>query len=209
MATQGQLSESRPRGTLSRIAADRRRHKRCTMSLIGRFMSSDQQEHPCRLRDISVGGAAIETNRVVGDGERIVAYFDELGRLEGTVTRRFDGGFGMQFVNTQHKREKLAATLTWLVNRHLLDPADERRHERIVPNVREAVITLANGAMLQCRLNDVSVGGASISAEVKPEVGENILLGKLRGRVVRHHEQGFSVQFTDIQSPNAIRRNFS
>jgi hypothetical protein len=34
------------------------------------------------------------------------------------------------------------------------------------------------------------------------------MLGKLRARVVRHHSQGFGVQFLDTQNQAALRRQF-
>jgi hypothetical protein len=36
-----------------------------------------------------------------------------------------------------------------------------------------------------------------------------VVLGKLRARVMRHHVQGFGVQFIDIQNPAALRRSFA
>ena len=50
-------------------------------------------------------------------GERVVAYFDHIGGIEGVVVRVFDGGFAFSIAATKHKREKLAAQLTWLANR--------------------------------------------------------------------------------------------
>jgi len=35
------------------------------------------------------------------------------------------------------------------------------------------------------------------------------MLGRLRGRVMRHHEHGIGVQFVDIQEPEALRRHFT
>ena len=43
---------------------------------------------------------------------------------------------------------------------------------------------------------------------VVPEIGIEVVLGKLRARIVRHHPQGFGVQFIDIQNPIAPRRHF-
>src|SRR5688572_8864451 len=80
----------------TRIAPDRRRHKRFPLALLGRFMRANKQEFPCRLNDISVGGVAIMAPVEVEIGERIVAYFDEIGGIEGDVVRSFEGGFAVR-----------------------------------------------------------------------------------------------------------------
>jgi hypothetical protein len=197
-------------GLLTRIAADRRRHKRIAVELLGRFMRENKQEHPCKLIDISAGGAALRpmSSTTVAIGERVVAFFDHVGGIEGTVVRDFDGGFAMKLAATQHKREKLAATLTWLANRSELDGADERRHERIVPKSGRQQLQLAEGIMLECQVLDISVSGASIGTPARPVIGTEVMLGKLRARVVRHHTQGFGVQFIDTQNQATLRRQF-
>lgn len=187
---------------------DQRRHKRVAVTLLGRFMRENRHEYPCKLNDISVGGAALAAPVAVETGERIVAYFDHIGGLEGTVVRTFEGGFALQFKITAHKREKLAAQLTWLVNRDTLSGLEQRRHERIPAGDKGAIVVLDTGETLDCRLIDVSLSGASLRSEERPPVGSGLLLGKLRGRVIRHHEHGFGVQFIDIQEPEALRRHF-
>ena len=197
----------RSQGVLSRIVPDRRRHKRIAVTLLGRFMRANKEEHACKLIDISAGGAAIACSTTIAVGERVVAYFDHIGGIEGEVVREFEGGFAFKISATQHKREKLAAQLTWLANRAEL-AAEGRRHERITPTNGEAVLQLAEGIVLTCRVLDVSISGASIATPARPEIGTEVMLGKLRGRVVRHHSHGFGVQFIDIQNPTALRRSF-
>jgi PilZ domain len=201
----------RSHGLLSRVAPDRRRHKRIVVELLGRFMRENKQEYPCRLIDISAGGAAIRPMAAVavGPGERIVAYFDQVGGIEGMVARQFEGGFAFKIVATQHRREKLADKLTWLSNRSELDGAEGRRHERIAPpgNALQS-LELAEGIKLTCRVLDISVSGASIGTPARPEIGTEVTLGKLRARVMRHHAQGFGVQFIDNQNQDSLRRHF-
>jgi hypothetical protein len=196
-------------GVAARIALDRRRHKRVSLTLLGRFMREDRQEYPCKLFDISVGGAAMMSPIDVEPNERIVAYFDHIGGIEGTVSRLFDRGFALRIAATQHKREKLAAQITWLINRRDLG-IDDRRHERLVPENSISNLRLADGTMISVRVLDVSISGASVStdADPQPEIGTDVTLGKLRARVVRHHDQGIGLQFLDIQNPSALRRYF-
>jgi len=190
-------------------ATDLRRHRRVPLTLLGRFMRANRHEYPCKLNDISVGGAAINAPVEVDAGERIVAYFDHLGGLEGHVVRVFEGGFAMQFKITAHKREKLAAQLTWLINRDVLSGIEQRRHARIPAEHRTQSVLLDSGETLVCEVIDVSISGASLKMDVRPPVGTTLTLGRLRGKVRRHHEQGIGVQFIDIQEPEALRRHFT
>jgi hypothetical protein len=195
-------------GPITRIVPDRRRHRRVPVTLLGRFMRENRQEYPCKLHDISVGGAAIMAPIEVAIEERVVAYFDHIGGIEGTVTRVFPGGFGMRLIATQHKREKLAAQLTYLINRHELDAAAERRHERVAPRNSSQSLTLAEGIVVSCQVLDVSISGASVTTPARPALGTEVKLGNLRCLVVRHHATGFGVQFIDVQHQNALRRYF-
>jgi len=197
----------RPQGVVSRIVPDRRRHKRITVTLLGRFMRANKVEHPCKLINMSASGAAIMSPIPVPVGERVVAYFDHVGGIEGVVVREFDGGFALKFHSTKHKREKLAAQLTWLANRSEL-VADGRRHERVTPRHNDSVLQLSEGIKLTCRVADISISGASIATPARPEIGTEVTLGKLRARVVRHHAQGVGLEFIDIQNPTALRRHF-
>jgi PilZ domain len=196
------------RPQIARIVPDRRRYKRVAVVLLGRFMRATKEEYPCKLGDISVGGAAIMSPVTVELGERIIAYFDHIGGIEGEVVRLFDGGFAIKLSATQYKREKLAAQLTWLLNRSDLEGIEARRHERSKPQHSASTLTLAEGFVMSCQLIDISLSGASIATTARPAIGSEILVGKVRARVMRHHDQGISVQFTDIQSPAALRRYF-
>ncbi|MGE0628643.1 MAG: PilZ domain-containing protein [Hyphomicrobiaceae bacterium] len=188
---------------------DRRQHQRVAVTLLGRFMRENKQEHPCRLIDISVGGASLKSPVDVGVGERIVAYFDIIGGIEGTVVRQFVEGFAIELLATPYKREKLQGQITSLLNRSRMggDPIP-RRHERHALANKTSSLKLGEGLIVQAKVLDVSISGASIATDARPPIGGEIVLGKLRGRVVRHHDQGIGVEFIDIQNPEAVRRYF-
>lgn len=192
----------------AKLTPDRRRHRRVPLSLLGRFMRANKLEYPCKLNDISVGGASLMSPVVLSPNERVVAYFDHIGGIEGTVARLFDGGFAMQFVATPHKREKLAAQLTWLINRHELPSTEERRHERIPTPPRSMPLKLNENTTIDCRVVDFSLSGAAVETNARPPLGTEVLLGKLRARVVRYHDAGLGLQFLDVQQPEALRRFF-
>jgi hypothetical protein len=192
----------------ARIVPDRRRHKRYALALLGRFMRANKQEFPCRLNDISVGGASFMAPVEVEMGERIVVYLDEIGGLEGEVVRIFDGGFAVSLRASQHKREKLAAQITWLINKEELGGNFGRRHQRMAVVNKTSTLVLADGTTADCRVLDVSLSGASIGTDARPPIGDVVMFGKLRCKVMRYHDRGIGVQFLDIPDPEALRRYF-
>src|SRR3954470_20904248 len=103
------------------LSEERRRFQRVRVNLLGRYMLADQREFPCQVTDMSPGGMALVAPVVGQLKERVIAYVDHVGRLEGVITRQFQNGFAMTVSATIRKRDKLAAQLTWLANRHLLN----------------------------------------------------------------------------------------
>ncbi|MEP0323053.1 PilZ domain-containing protein [Bauldia litoralis] len=186
---------------------DRRRFQRVPVSLLGRFMLEDRKEYPCQTIDMSPGSAAITTPIMARLGERVVAYIDHVGRIEGEVIRQFDGGFAITITATLRKKDKLAAKLTWLANRHELSLPEDRRHDRIVPEVPVAPVTLPDERVLQCRIVDLSLSGAALHANAKPPIGAPVTIGSLRARVVRHFEEGFAIEFAVLQTKESIHEN--
>src|SRR6202021_3839237 len=118
---------------LRALSDERRRFQRVKVDLLGRYMLPDRREFPCQVVNMSPGGMAIIAPVGGAPGERIIAYVDHLGRLEGHVARTFDNGFAMTIAATARKRDKLAAQLTWLANRHILGLPEDRRHGRFAP----------------------------------------------------------------------------
>lgn len=186
------------------------RYKQLKLPLSGRFMRPDKQEFPCRVLTISVGGADIATEESIQHGDRIVAYLEHLGGVEGHVTHVFAGGFTMEFHITVHRQQKIADQLTWLLNHAEIGEAAKRRpgHERIALDRKPITVTLPDGETTQCAALDVSISGAKIESDLRPPIGSELMVAKLRARIVRHHHAGFSVEFTDIQEVKAIRRHF-
>ena len=137
-------------------------------------------------------------------GERVIAYVDHLGRLEGHVARIFQNGFAMTIAATARKRDKLAAQLTWLANRHILGLPEDRRHGRAAPRNPITRLILPNGINVSCRIIDVSQSGAAITSDQRPPIGTLVTLGKVQGRVVRHIEEGFAIEFTRLQHPDFL-----
>jgi hypothetical protein len=186
------------------LADERRRFQRVRVNLLGRYMLADRREFPCQVTDMSPGGMAIIAPVSGQTGERIIAYVDHIGRLEGVVTRQFQNGFAMTVSATVRKRDKLAAQLTWLANRHILNLPEDRRHGRFTPRNPMARLILANGLNVACRIIDLSESGAAIKSEYQTEIGDLVTVGKVTGRVVRHLEGGFAVEFTRLQHADLV-----
>jgi len=186
---------------------DRRRFQRVKVNLLGRYMLADRREFPCQVINMSPGGMALIAPVGGLPGERVIAYIDHLGRLEGHVARAFQSGFAMTIAATARKRDKLAAQLTWLANRHLLDSPEDRRHGRVAPRNPIGRLVMPNGAIVACRIIDVSQSGAGIATDQRPPIGALVTLGKVQGRVVRHLENGFAIEFTRLQHPDFLEDN--
>ena len=192
---------------LRALSEDRRRFQRVRVNLLGRYMLADRREFPCQVVYMSPGGMAIIAPVGGAAGERIIAYVDHLGRLEGHIARIFQNGFAMTISATARKRDKLAAQLTWLANRHILGLPEDRRHGRIVPRNPIGRLIMPNGVNLTCRIIDVSQSGAGIATDQRPQIGALVTLGKVQGRVVRHLEDGFAIEFTRLQHPDFLEDN--
>jgi len=191
------------------LADERRRHQRVKVNLLGRYMLADRREFPCQVVDMSPGGMAVIAPVPGTPGERVIAYVDHLGRLEGKIARVFDNGFAMSIAATSRKRDKLAAQLTWLANRQILNLPEDRRHGRFSPRNPLARLVLPNGNNVGCRIIDLSQSGAAvaIAPDLRPAVGSMVTIGKTQGRVVRHIEDGFAIEFTRLQHIDFVEEN--
>ena len=189
---------------IERASAERRRFRRVNLSITGRlYVPATQEEAMCTVRDISPGDALVVCELKQEPMGRVVIYLESLGRFEGPIVRSDDGGFVMTFSCSPQKREKLADQLTLEVNRHLLGDSDLRRHDRV-----EAVsgsythFTRSSGEQIRCEVLDLSLTGVSVRTELRPPVGEHILIGHRAGRVARHHGDGIGVEFLGLSLTN-------
>ena len=191
--------DSAPLSRTPRNYAQLPRFQRVKISVLGRYMLADRREFPCQVLAMSPGDATVVAP-VAGDvGERIVAYIDHLGRIEGAITSLVDGGFQMEVIASSRKRDKMAAQLTWLANKDVLNLPEDRRHERVVPDNRHSTVVLDDGRRYNCKIIDISLSGAAIELAVRPAMGTPVTLGRMRARVVRHFQDGVAVEFASAQ----------
>ncbi|MFB2553267.1 PilZ domain-containing protein [Ensifer soli] len=183
---------------------DERAFQRVAVNLNGRLMLDNHDEYDCKAIDMSPGDVMLASDAKPRAGERIIAYVEHVGRLEGTVTRIAERNFVIRINATDRKREKLAAQLTWIANKHELGLPEDRRHDRLTPRRTRTELTFDDGTKYHCRIIDLSLSGAAVDIEVRPPLGMAVMMGSMRARVVRHFEEGVALEFTGVQSREAL-----
>ncbi|HAJ46300.1 MAG TPA: pilus assembly protein PilZ, partial [Alphaproteobacteria bacterium] len=115
----------------------------------------------------------------------------------GHVQRGHSVGFAVALNLSPYKRERLEEKLSWRINRSGQPGAEARMHSREAMS-QAAKLQFKDGREIPCRVIDMSLGGISVETAEWPAIGEEVLIGKMRGRVVRHHETGLGIQFSDV-----------
>ena len=159
--------------------------------IFGRFMLPDMSEYPCQVASIDADGVKLLSDHTVEPGTPIIAYLDDIGRVDGTMDKVIEDGFFVAFNLTGRRRERMERRLEWF---ETSDP-DERRDDRFVPKDAASQITLNDGREYPCEVIDISVSGASIKTSVLPSIGTYLSLGRMRGRVVRFTSDGIAIEF--------------
>jgi c-di-GMP-binding flagellar brake protein YcgR len=189
--------------------SERRDFQRVPVKLYGRYMLEDRTEYPCQVVDMSPGNCSFIADHMGELGSKVIAYIDHIGRVEGVLTRTLPDGFAMTILATERKKDKLAAQLTWLANRHELDLPEDRRHERVAPRNPMTVLGMADGRQYECRIVDLSLSGGAVEIDVKPALGSQVTLGTMRGQVVRHFEDGIAIEFAVLQRAETLDAAFA
>jgi hypothetical protein len=200
------MSALQIREALAVPVRDSARYQSVQINLLGRCMFSDRRECPCQLVEISPGEATFVSPFCGQVGEKVIAYIDSIGRLEGAIEENVEHGFTMSISASQRKRDKLADVLTWLANRHVLNLAEDRRHLRRTPKRTDATLVYADGTTHSVRVMDMSLSGAALATSLRPPLGSPVRLGRLGARVVRHFEDGIGIEFMRIMSDAAIEQ---
>jgi hypothetical protein len=182
-----------------RARAEASKFQRVKVSVLGRYMLADRREFPCQILEMSPGDALVIAPVSGSAGEKVIAYIDHVGRIEGTILNQVEGGFLMDIAASPRKRDKMAAQLTWLANKDILNLPEDRRHERIVPDIRHSTVVLDDGRRYNCKIIDISLSGAAVELDVRPAMGTPVTLGRMRARVVRHFQNGVAVEFASAQ----------
>jgi hypothetical protein len=166
-----------------------------TTILLGRFMLPDLSEHACQVSRLTPEGADFITTIVPERDSQIVAYLDDLGRVEGMSGDVVPGGFHIAFSHTGQRKERFAARLSGRTVKNTTVGTDLRRNSRHTPHDSRSRITLPDGRVYTCGIIDISLSGAAVKVDVMPSLGTYLMLGKMRGRVVRHVDCGIAIEF--------------
>ena len=96
-------------------------------ALFGRYMLPDMSEHPCQVIDLTATGATFLSDHMPYSGLTIVAYLEELGRIEAISHKAVPGGFRITFALKGVRLEKLESRIKWL-NDKTASGEEGRRH---------------------------------------------------------------------------------
>jgi hypothetical protein len=191
--------------------ADRPDDKRVYVSLPGHYslasnINSRGEPRPfaCRAVNISAHGVALAAPVVGKVGVLAVANIQQLGQVKGRVTRVFKLGFAMSVTATDPERRTLGARIDWIERNRHFEVADNRAYARFFPRRPLSLLTLADGSVLTCFVIDISVSGAAISADVTPQLGTVLAVGKVVGRVTRYLAGGFALEFVELQDRQEV-----
>lgn len=184
-------------------SGEKRRHQRLKVVVPGRFMLPDRSEHRCLTVDMSPGGVLLQSLVVPYPRTKIVVYLDELGRLEGQVSRVQRDGFALRLIATANKMEKTAASLTWLASRDDPTSLDSRRSRRCELE-QPAVALHTDHGTSSGRILNLAEHGAAIAVRCQVAVGDRVSVGRAAARVVRVFEHGCAVEFLKPLDPAEI-----
>lgn len=174
--------------------ADRRRHQRVPLPLSARFLAESGEERAALVVNISATGALLRTKQPPEFGEAVVLYIDNLGRFPGRVIRKGARSFAVSYERKRDKSAKTADDLTELIN-----TGKRRSDRRAAPRIRSdapAQVFFDDGRVEDCAILDISLTGASLQITPRPTLGTNLILGRMKAKVVRRHEKGVGVIFT-------------
>jgi hypothetical protein len=176
-------------------SVNRRKSHRVQIALKGKlFIIREKRELDCVVTDLSPGGAGICCKASPPRKTEIVLYIGGFGRFEGTTTQPTKDGTGIRFKYTARKRKRIADQLELFVKEGLTAVTFLRESERI-RDVTIQNFTRLDGEVVDCEILDISLTGTLLKTVGRPPINEVIRLGRIAGRVVRHHEGGIGVHF--------------
>lgn len=171
-----------------------------------RDASGNRREFACRAVSITPYMVTLAAPVGAPPGERVIARFDELGKLHGPIVRKLSRGFAFGIKANDKERARLAERIAWIEKHKNMELRDERRHKRIIPKNPNATLMLSDGTRQDCFVIDMSNSGLAVSADATPAIGSVLAVGKVIGRVVRRFPEGFALQFVQEQDVDTLEQ---
>lgn len=188
-------------------------HRSIDLTLGGRYslasrydLRGNRREFACRTSRISPYQMHISVPVLGPVGERVITYFGDFGSLDGWITDLAEGGILLNIELPRRRREKFVTQLTWLKKRRDEVVVDSRAQKRIVPKNPHSTLIFGDGTTLNCLVIDISPSGVAVSADVDPEIGTRLAVGRCVGHVVRRFAEGFAIQFDQVQQLELLER---
>lgn len=182
--------------------------KKIIINRLGRFKRDTGEEYPCRLQEISLFEASLLSSILPNNGENLLCLLDDLPLVEGYVEKQFQGGFVVAIDLTARGRKLLGDRLNNLNNLNVSSERFSNQKQKVFSQSNWAEITFKNRSKSICRVEDLSLLGASLITEARPPVGTEVSLNQILGRVEDHHTYGINIAFIDIKKPKGFRRHF-
>ncbi|MCA3555811.1 PilZ domain-containing protein [Aestuariivirga sp.] len=164
-------------------------------SFPARLLLADGSERQCAVTAIDPDSALFLCEDQVPEGTPLAAFIEDIGRVNGVAGEAAGHGFWVNFSFSANRQPRFVRHLRWLIRRDLGLAAAERRHTRFEPRNRQARFMLPGGREQPCEVIDISLSGAGIRSRMRPSVGSPVTLGRMKGRVVRHFDDGFALEF--------------
>ena len=121
---------------------------------------------------------------------------DIMAQVTETYEQGREQGFVAMLTDTRQMRD-IAGRVAEISQRTQHEA--KRRHEREASNEPVAVkMILTDGTNCEGMVNDTSLSGAAITAKHQPPLDSIVRVGRFDGRVVRHIEGGFAVEFLSV-----------
>ena len=181
-------------------AEERRRFQRVKVHLLGRYMLPDRREFPCQVINMSPGGLALLAPGIGNVGDRVIAYLDHIGRVEGKITRIIDNGFAMT-VGATAAQTRQAGGAAHLARqpRHpqLAGRSPPRPYRAAQPDRRADARGRQQDDLPHHR--SVAVGCCDRGRDPAADAIAGLARPRRSARVVRNLEEGFAIEFVHAQ----------
>lgn len=169
------------------------------LRLRGRYMLADRTEHGCETLAVEIDKIELQAESGGKIGERVVAYLDGLGRVEGSILAVEPGRLSIAPAITPAKRERLLRKIAWLHERQAGRASELRRHERIEPETKAHFEILLSDGRFTAQVIDYSRSGVALQTNAPLKIGDILSLGGAKARIVRSGQGFLAAQYEEPQ----------